>query len=103
MHKLRYDYEVSDLGGKLVLHMPSAVHEDFIRSLESTIEKELASLANQLSTKDETIAAEIRRIHKSGSTTLQYTIVGSQAPGLVVEVSYSQRSKKLSQLVKATP
>lgn len=96
-----------------------------IGSLESTIEKELASLANQLSTKYETIAAEIGRIRKSGITTLQYTdpeldgsdqeatrepvivrhspdasfkhpIAGSQAPGLVVEVSYSQRSKKLS-------
>jgi hypothetical protein len=130
VHKLRYDYEASDSGGKLVLRMPSAVHEDFIGSLESTIEKELASLANQLSTKDETTAAEIRRIRKSGSTTLQYTepeldgsdqeatrepvivrhspdasfkhpIAGSQAPGLVVEVSYSQQSKKLSRLAES--
>lgn len=130
VHKLRYDYEASTSGGKLVLRMPGAVHEDFIGSLESTIEKELASLANQLSKKDETTAAEIRRIRKSGSTTLQYTepeldgsdqeatrepvivrhspdasfkhpIAGSQAPGLVVEVSYSQRSKKLSRLAES--
>ena len=130
VHKLRYDYEASVSGGKLVLRMPSAVHEDFIGSLESTIEKELVSLANQLSTKDETTAAEIRRIRKSGCTTLQYTepeldgsdqkatrepvivrhspdasfkhpIAGSQAPGLVVEVSYSQRSKKLGRLAES--
>jgi hypothetical protein len=37
------------------LRMPSAVHEGFIRSLESTIKKELASLANQLIAKDETL------------------------------------------------
>jgi hypothetical protein len=130
VHKLRYDYEASTSGGKLVLRMPSAVHEDFIGSLESTIEKELANLANIVSTKDETTAAEIRRIRKSGSTTLQYTepeldgsdqeatrepvvvrhspdasfkhpIAGSQAPGLVVEVSYSQQSKKLSRLAES--
>ncbi|GAB7336125.1 hypothetical protein MBLNU13_g08913t1 [Cladosporium sp. NU13] len=125
VHRLCYDYQASTSGGKFVLRMPSAVHEDLIGFLESTIEKELASLAHQLSTKDETTAAEIRRIRKSGSTALQYTepeldgsdqkatrepvivrhspdasfkhpIAGSQAPGLVVEVSYSQRSKKLS-------
>jgi hypothetical protein len=128
--KLRYDYEASTSGGKLVLRMPSGVHEDFIGSLESTIEKELATLANQLSISDERTATEIRRIRKSGSTTLKYTepeldgsdqeairepvivrhspdasfkhpIAGSQAPGLVAEVSYSQQSKKLSRLAES--
>jgi hypothetical protein len=32
VHKLRYDYEASNSGGKLFLRMPSAVHEDFIGS-----------------------------------------------------------------------
>jgi hypothetical protein len=126
-HKLRYDYEGSNSVGSLVLRMPSSVHEDFIRSLESTIEKELATLADKLSISDEKTASEVRQIRKSGSTTLKYTeleleggdreavtkpaivrhspdssfkhpIAGSQAPGLVVEVSYSQQSKKLARL-----
>ena len=75
-HKLRYDYEASDSEGKLVLRMPSAVHEDFIGSLESTIEKESADLANQLSTKDETTAAEIRR---NASLEVQRFITRSQS------------------------
>lgn len=126
-HKLRYDYEGSNSVGSLVLRMPSSVHEDFIRSLESTIEKELATLADKLSISDEKTASEVRQIRKSGSTTLKYTeleleggdreavkkpaivrhspdssfkhpIAGSQAPGLVIEVSYSQQSKKLARL-----
>ena len=126
-HKLRYDYEELDSAGSLVLRMPSAVHEDFIRSLESTIEKGLATLADKFSISDEKTASEVRQIRNSGSTTLKYTepelegsdqeavrkpavvhhspdssfrhpIAGSQAPGLVVEVSYSQQSKKLARL-----
>ena len=126
-HKLRYDYEGSNSVGSLVLRMPSSVHEDFIRSLESTIEKGLATLADKLSISDEKTASEVRQIRKSGSTTLKYTeleleggdreavtkpaiirhspdssfkhpIAGSQAPGLVVEVSYSQQSNKLARL-----
>jgi hypothetical protein len=129
-HKPRYDYEGSSSEGKLVLRMPSAVHEDFIGSFESTIQKELATLADRLSISDERTASEIRQIRKSGSTTLRYTkpeldgsdqeVVGksvivrhspdasfkhpisvSQAPGLVVEVSYSQQTKKLSRLAES--
>lgn len=101
--------------GSLVLRMLSSVYEDFIRSLESIIEKELATLADKLSILDEKTASEVRQIRKSGSTTLKYTeleleggdreavtkpaivrhspdssfkhpIAGSQAPGLVVEL-----------------
>jgi hypothetical protein len=32
-HKLRYEYEGSNSAGSLVLRMPSAVHEDLVRSL----------------------------------------------------------------------
>jgi hypothetical protein len=122
-HKLRYDYEGLSSEGKLVLRMPSAVHEDFIASFESTIEKELATLADKLSISDERTASEIRQIRKSRSTTLKYTepeldgsdqevvgrpvivrhspdasfkhpIAGSQAPVLVVKVLLFQASSR---------
>jgi hypothetical protein len=125
--KIRYDYDGSGRKGQLVLRMPSAIHEAFIRLFEDAIESQLKVLADGFSVYDKRAADETRRIQKSGSTTLEYTQpkleddllgdnvtpvivrhspdasfkhpdVGWRAPGLVVEISYSQRSEKLARL-----
>jgi hypothetical protein len=122
--KVRYDYDSTIGEAQLCLRMPSAIHEHFTQAVADKIQKELAALANRCSSYDERAAREIGKICKSGSTTLEYTepelvdrdeddtglgivrhspdaaftheSTGAQAPGLVVEVSYSQQHKKLS-------
>jgi hypothetical protein len=125
--KIRYDYDGSRRKGQLVLRMPGAIHEAFIQLFEDAIESQLKVLADGFSVYDKRAADETRRIQKSGSTTLEYTQpkledelsgndvtpvivrhspdasfkhpdVGWRAPGLVVEVSYSQRGEKLARL-----
>lgn len=111
--------------------MPSGVHELFVGSFESEVEKGLKTLADKLRQTDRKTADEILRIRKSGSPTLvlkepelqangqqaekepvivrhspdasfKHPKAGAQAPGLVLEVSYSQpREKKLSKLAES--
>jgi hypothetical protein len=107
--------------------MPSAIHEHFTQAVADKIQKELAGLANRFSSYDQRAALETGKVWKSGSTTLEleepalihcdekddtgFKIVrhspdasfthestGAQAPGLVIEVGYSQQSNKLARL-----
>jgi hypothetical protein len=107
--------------------MPSAIHEHFTQAVADEIQKELAGLADWLSSYDQRAALETRKVWKSGSTTLEFEepalidrdekvdtgpeivrhspdasftheSIGAQAPGLVIEVGYSQQSNKLSRL-----
>lgn len=125
--KVRYDYDGTIGEAQLCLRMPSAIHEHFTQAVADEIQKELAGLADRFSSYDQRAALETGKIWKSGSTTLEFEepalidreekddtgprIVrhspdasfthessGAQAPGLVIEVGYSQQSNKLTRL-----
>jgi hypothetical protein len=107
--------------------MPSAIHEHFTQAVADEIQKELAGLADRFSSYDRRAALETGKVLKSGSRTLEFEepaltdrdekddigfrIVRhspdasfthesseAQAPGLVIEVGYSQQSNKLARL-----
>jgi hypothetical protein len=128
--KTRYDYDGTDGEGQFCLRMPSAIHEQLTQAVADEIQKELAALADRFSSYDKRAALETGRVWKSGSTTLEYKepdLVDSEnedgtgldivrhspdasfahedtgplAPGLVIEVGYSQRSNKLSRLAES--
>lgn len=127
--KVRYDYDGTIGEAQLNLRMPSAIHEQFTQAVADEIQKELAALGNRFSSYDERAAFETGKVWKSGSTTVEYTepelvdrdeddtgpgivrhspdasfaheSTGSQAPGLVVEVSYSQQRNRLSRLAES--
>lgn len=125
--KVRYDYDGTIGEAHLYLRMPSAIHEQFTQAVADEIQKGLAALGKRFSSYDEQAALETGKVWKSGSTTLEYTepelvdhdekddtrlgivrhspdasfaheSTGPQAPGLVIEVSYSQQRNKLSRL-----
>lgn len=125
--KVRYDYDDSIGEAQLCLRMPSAIHEHFTQAVADEIKKELSAIAKRFSSYDKQAELETGKMWKSGSTTLEYTKValvdgdkedktglkfvrhspdasfahestGAQAPGLVIEVGYSQQSNKLSRL-----
>ena len=98
-NELRYDYD--SYKQELVIRIPSAVHEIFIRKVDRDIMSQLDAIGN-----DVEIAREIESI---GSTDLElgeskhcpdsaYKCNGSQYPHLVVEVSYSQKRHDLPYL-----
>jgi hypothetical protein len=107
--------------------MPGAPHENFVQAVADELQKELAGLADRFTPYDQRAALEAGKVLKSGSTTLEFEepalvdraekddtgprIVrhspdasfthessGAQAPGLVIEVGYSQQSNKLTRL-----
>lgn len=125
--KVRYDYDGTIGEAQLCLRMPSAIHEHFTQAVADEIQKELAGLADRFSSYDQRAALGTGKVWKSGSTTLEFeepalidheekddtgpSIVrhspdasfahestGAQAPGLVIEIGYSQQSNKLSRL-----
>ncbi|OQN96689.1 hypothetical protein B0A48_17329 [Cryoendolithus antarcticus] len=121
-YKLRYDYDA----GVLTLRMPDAIHEIFIKRVETALQVSLLATAARLEASGTTeAAAELRRVFLSGNTTLNlqgvesssqdsdntpviirrspdasfcHTSSGTNAPPLVVEVSYSQQKEALGYL-----
>lgn len=125
--KVRYDYDGTIGEAQFCLRMPSAIHEHFTQAVADEIQKELAGLADRFSSYDKRAALETGKVWKSGSTTLEFEepalidcgeendtgskivrhspdasftheSTGAQAPGLVIEVGYSQQSSKLLRL-----
>jgi hypothetical protein len=125
--KVQYDYDGTIGEAQLCLRMPSAIHEYFTQAVADWVQQELAGLADRFLSYDQRAALETGKVWKSGSTTLEFEepalidcdekddtgskIVrhspdasfthessGAQAPGLVIEVGYSQQSNKLTRL-----
>jgi hypothetical protein len=123
--KVRYDYDGTIEEAQLCLRMPSVIHEHFTQAVADEIQKGLAGLVDRFSSYDKRAALETRKVWKSGSTTLEFEepalidcdekddtgskivrrspdasftheSTGAQAPGLVIEVGYSQQSNKLA-------
>ena len=98
--------------------MPSDIHETFIRLVEYNILMQLAAIQGR----EDALGAFARRIVPTGSTTLQwkspkvrsgtqelgktirhdpdmsYKHLDAQYPGVIIEVSYSQKQKDLLRL-----
>ncbi|ELR07553.1 hypothetical protein GMDG_08468 [Pseudogymnoascus destructans 20631-21] len=102
-HKLRYDYFPST--SRLVLRMPTTLHEEFITSIVEEIQVQLKSIQNA--------SAEFaKEIRSGGSASIkfadeeygkhdpdaQFRHSKAQFPGIVIEVSYSQKRKDLERL-----
>jgi hypothetical protein len=66
--KVRYDYDGTIGEAQLCLRMPSAIHEHFTQAVADEIQKELAGLADRLSSYDRRAVLETGKVWKSGST-----------------------------------
>ncbi|TVY84676.1 hypothetical protein LSUE1_G000925 [Lachnellula suecica] len=102
-HKLRYDYFPST--SRLVIRMPTTLHEEFITSIVDEIQVQLRSIQDRSAE----FANEIR---SGGSASIKFTDEEygkhdpdaqfrhskAQFPGVVIEVSYSQKRKDLERL-----
>ncbi|KAI9734349.1 MAG: hypothetical protein M1834_002455 [Cirrosporium novae-zelandiae] len=106
IHKLRYDYFPSV--SLFVIRMLTAVHEKLVLSITRELELQLSSIARSGSRS----AAFAQEIEPGGSTSIDFgdseygkhdpdaQFGHSQAayPGVVIEVSYSQKQKDLARL-----
>ncbi|MCJ1395237.1 hypothetical protein MMC18_008120 [Xylographa bjoerkii] len=102
-HKLRYDYFPSS--SRLVLRMPTTLHEKFITSIVEEIQLQLRSI-------QDASAEFAKEIGSEGSASIrfadeeyskhdpdaQFRHSKAQFPGIVIEVSYSQKRKDLERL-----
>ncbi|KAG9232706.1 hypothetical protein BJ875DRAFT_505834 [Amylocarpus encephaloides] len=102
-HKLRYDYFPST--SRLVLRMPTTLHEEFITSIVEEIQVQLKSI-------QDASAEFAKEIRSGGSASIkfadeeygkhdpdaQFRHSKAQFPGIVIEVSYSQKRKDLERL-----
>lgn len=102
-HKLRYDYFSSTR--RFIIRMPTTLHEGFITSIVDEIQGQLRSI-------QATSAEFAKEIRSGGSASIKFTdkeygkhdpdaqFRHSQAqfPGVVIEVSYSQKRKDLERL-----
>ena len=110
--KVRHDWDAQD--GRLVLRMPSALHERFTASIERTIYGAIGELAQRVEENaekgggkqagdDGKLAAELRRVYEGGSTTVQL----KAPPKLVRLPGSSQESDSSSEheekVVKRSP
>ncbi|KFY69202.1 hypothetical protein V496_00433 [Pseudogymnoascus sp. VKM F-4515 (FW-2607)] len=104
-HRLRYDYLPSI--STLILRMPTATHERFITKLVHEITRQLETLASA----DRPSSDFARQIDACGSTTIRFpddygrhdpdgsfAHTQAQFPGVVFEVSYSQKRRDLGRL-----
>ncbi|ELR06578.1 hypothetical protein VC83_06264 [Pseudogymnoascus destructans] len=102
-HKLRYDYFPS--ANRFVLRMPTALHETFIANIVEEIQIQLKSIQGPA-------ASFAKKISSRGSTSIkfrdeeygkhdpdaQFQYLEAPYPGVVIEVSYSQKRKDLARL-----
>lgn len=102
-HKLRYDYFPST--GRLVLRMPTTLHEEFVTIVVEEIQVQLKSI-------QDSSAGFAKEIRSGGSASIkfadeeygkhdpdaQFRHSKAQFPGIVIEVSYSQKRKDLERL-----
>ncbi|KAF2729083.1 hypothetical protein EJ04DRAFT_502924 [Polyplosphaeria fusca] len=111
--KVRYDYN-ADLR-RLVIRMPSGVHELFIDAVEDEIRSQLKAIRNGLgpearfaqkvrparSTEIEFSAGDARAAEKSKyEPDASFWHDDAQFPGVIMEVAYSQKKKRLARLAE---
>jgi hypothetical protein len=114
----RFDYEPKS--GRIILRMPSPIHDKFAASLVSSIEQEILRIGreyskvrgftSQLETEGSSrIILPYEEKQENGDPILkelrrqpdgQFRFEGAEFPGVVLEVSYSQDGKQLSKLAK---
>jgi hypothetical protein len=104
-YKLRYDYFPS--ASLFVLRMPRRLHEQLAEDIVDEIKQQLRSIASGASP----AAKFAKNIRSTGSTTLKFddqygkhdpdasfTHIDAKYPGVVIEVSYSQKKQDLPRL-----
>jgi hypothetical protein len=104
-YKFRYDYFPS--ASLFVLRMPTSLHEVLARKIDDEIGKQLRRIASRPGP----TAKFAENILSLGSTTLifdddfgkhdpdaSFGLLGAQYPGVIIEVSYSQKRKDLPRL-----
>ncbi|KAF2787667.1 hypothetical protein K505DRAFT_316306 [Melanomma pulvis-pyrius CBS 109.77] len=111
--KIRYDY--SGESGCLFVRMPTAVHKLFIARVEDAIFSQLKSIRDGLGA----AAAFAQRVYPARSTEIYFPVDNAlssrklkhepdasfwhdnaQYPGVVIEVAYSQKKKRLARLAE---
>ncbi|KAF2788691.1 hypothetical protein K505DRAFT_366255 [Melanomma pulvis-pyrius CBS 109.77] len=111
--KIRYDYDGNK--NRLVVRMPTAVHELFIARVEDTIFSQLKSIREGLSD----AAAFAQKVQPARSTEIYFPVddappgtrskhepdasfwhTDARYPGVIIEVAYSQKRKKLGRLAE---
>ncbi|KAF2806326.1 uncharacterized protein BDZ99DRAFT_573887 [Mytilinidion resinicola] len=109
--KIRYDYDRES--DRLVVRMPTAVHELFIARVEDAIFSQLKSIRDGLGA----AAAFAQKVYPARSTEIYFPVDNfpfgrkskhepdasfwhddAQYPGVVIEVAYSQKRKRLDRL-----
>lgn len=111
----RFDYEPKS--GRIILRMPSPIHDTFVYSLSSSIEQEILRIGRDNSQ----LRGFTSQIKGSGSSRIylgdkekqdkilkclrrqpdgQFGHKEAEYPGVVIEVSYSQDGKQLSKIAK---
>lgn len=109
--KIRYDYDEENC--RLVVRMPSAVHELFIDGLEDEIRSQLKAIRGESDGKAQFAqkvraarSTEIRFAANASSSQSKYEPdasfghIDAQYPGVVIEVAYSQKKKRLGRLAE---
>ena len=115
--KIRYDYD--GYRNQLVFRMPSQLHERFITDVKKDIDRQLSVLGKSKSSGDgdgEAVALFARQIRNCGSPNIPFPAVSeshkksthspdgtyyhdnAKWPGVILEVSYSQKRKDLAKL-----
>lgn len=107
----RYDYDEENC--RLVVRMPSAVHELFIDGLEDEIRSQLKAIRGGSDAKAQFAqkvraarSTEIRFAANASSSQSKYEPdasfghIDAQYPGVVIEVAYSQKKKRLGRLAE---
>ncbi|KAL2060401.1 hypothetical protein VTL71DRAFT_9431 [Oculimacula yallundae] len=102
-HELRLDYFPST--GRLVLRMPSIVHEHFIAQIVEEIQNQLkaitgtsAEFAKDISTGASSRVKSADPEYGTHDPDAQFQHSRAQYPGVVIEVSYSQKRRDLPHL-----
>lgn len=108
----RYDYD--EHKRRLVVRMPTGLHEIFIDGVEDAIRSQLKALRNGL---DET-AGFAQKVRPARSTIIHFPVESgpsskskyepdasfwhdaAQYPGVIIEVAYSQKKKRLDRLAE---
>ncbi|KAF2621118.1 hypothetical protein BU25DRAFT_443956 [Macroventuria anomochaeta] len=88
--KIRYDYDESTR--RLVVRKPTGVHELFINELEDDIRSQLKAIRGGFDRK-----AQFAQKYEPDAS---FGHSGAQYPGVIIEVAYSQKKKRLSRLAE---
>ncbi|KAF2118101.1 hypothetical protein BDV96DRAFT_569234 [Lophiotrema nucula] len=111
-NKIRYDFDGDR--NQLILRMPTAIHERFVTLVKQDIDAQLKSLATS-TTLEESVTHFAQRVCNLGSADIKFPNDTSQKPpqnspdgtyyyrdakwpGVILEVSYSEKRKDLEKL-----